>query len=488
MEISVEIKSLLKALLGLLSMVSACMLAVFMSGIVMGETAVAVQSFLLPCLIGLVMFAFLLLFGKNTGKTVLSQRIGYLFVTLAWVFSALLGALPFVLSGAIPSYLDAFFETMSGFTTTGATILTDIEVLPKCLLLWRATTHWLGGMGIVVLTVAILPLLGIGGRTLMEAEAPGPQVDKFTPRISHTAKILWLIYLGLTVIEIVLLVAGNMPLFDAVNHAFATMATGGFSTRNLSIGAYNSGYFDLVVTVFMVLAGLNFSLYWKLLSGDIRRVLKDTEARVYVAIFALVASIITFDLFKHGVYASSGMAFRFASFQAASILTTTGFVTADYLTWPALSQAVLFVLMFIGGCSGSTGGGIKVGRIVTLVKMGFSEMRYLIKPRGIHGIFLDGTYLKKNAVYDIAAMVFLYILAVVVSVVVVSTGGYDIITSLTATLATIGNIGPGFGLVGPMFNYAFLPGYIVAWLSFLMLLGRLEVFTVLVIFTRSFWK
>ncbi len=488
MEEALEFKYLIRALFGLLLIVSACMMAVFAIGILLGETTCAVKSFLIPCILGILMLIVLLATKKQNEKAVLSQRMGYLFVTLAWVFSALLGSLPFVFSGAIPSFIDAFFETMSGFTTTGATILTDIEVLPKCILLWRAVTHWLGGMGIVVLTVAILPLLGIGGRTLIEAEAPGPQVDKFTPRISETAKILWLIYLGLTVIEILLLALGGMSLIDAVTHAFATMATGGFSTKNLSVGAYNSAYIDIVITIFMLFAGLNFSLYWKVLKGDLRSFFKDTEAKVYLLIFVTASILIAVNLLREGQYTNFETAWRYASFQAASILTTTGFVTADYLAWPALAQTVLFILMFIGGCSGSTGGGIKVGRIVTLVKMGFTEMRYLIQPRGIHGIFLDGKYLKKNVVYDIAAMVFLYLMSMIVSTFVVSTGGYDIMTSLTATLATLGNIGPGFALVGPVFNYAFFPDYIKVWLSFIMLLGRLEIYTVLVIFTKSYWK
>ncbi len=488
MEEALEFKHLIRALFGLLSIVSACMIAVFAAGILLGETTDAIRSFSIPCMVGILMIIVLLATKKQNEKAILSQRMGYLFVTLAWVFATLLGSLPFIFSGAIPSFVDAFFETMSGFTTTGATILTDIEVLPKCILLWRAVTHWLGGMGIVVLTVAVLPLLGIGGRALLEAEAPGPQVDKFTPRISETAKILWLIYLGLTVIEILLLMIGGMSLFDAATHAFATMATGGFSTKNLSVGAYHSAYIDIVITIFMLFAGLNFSLYWKLLKGNIKAVLKDTEARVYILIFLAASIIIALNLLQGKNFLSFGTALRYASFQAASILTTTGFVTADYLTWPALAQTVLFILMFIGGCSGSTGGGIKVGRITTLIKMGFTEMRYLIKPRGIYGVFIDGQYLKKNVVYDIAAMVILYLVSMIVSTFVVSTGGYDILTSLSATLATLGNIGPGFALVGPVFNYAFFPDYIKVWLSFIMLLGRLEIFTVLVIFTKSYWK
>jgi len=295
---------------------------------------------------------------KEKGIPYLSPRSGFLFVALSWISASALGALPFCLSGAIPSYTDAFFETMSGFTTTGASILTDIEPLPKSILFWRSTTHWLGGMGIVVLTVAIFPLLGFGGLHLMEAEAPGPSVDKITPRVAGTAKILWLIYIGFTVIEIILLMIGGMDLFDATTHTFGTLATGGFSPKNASVGYYKSAYIDAIITIFMLIAGMNFSLYYKLLRGNIREVVRDSEMKTYLGIFLIASVLIAWDLMGKK-YASFGESFRFASFQAASILTTTGFVTDDYMQWPNFAQVVLFVLFFIGGCAGSTGGGIK---------------------------------------------------------------------------------------------------------------------------------
>ncbi len=483
-----EPRPLARALALLLSIVSGFMAACMAVGLALGEGAAAVHAFALPVAAGLCFLVLVLATGRKRDKPALSTKTGYLFVTLGWTLSGVLGALPFVLSGSIPSFVDALFETISGLTTTGATVLSDIESLPDSILLWRATTHWLGGMGIVVLTVAVFPLLGMGGRALMEAEAPGPQVDKFTPRISETAKILWLIYLGLTVLETVLLMLGGLDLLDAVTHSFATMATGGFSTRNQSVGAFGSGYVDWVVTVFMVLAGMNFSLHWRMLRGDFKAVFKNSEFVTYILIFVASSGVMALDLMRGGAYQGFGQALRYSAFQTSSILTTTGFVTADYLAWPALSQAILFALMFIGGCAGSTGGGIKVGRIVTLFKMGLSEMRYLLNPRGIYGVYVDGHYLKKNVVYDIAAMVFLYAAAIIVSTLVVASGGYDIQTSITATLATLGNIGPGFALVGPVFNYDFFPDCVTAWLSFVMLLGRLEIYTVLVLFTRSFWK
>jgi len=480
-------KPLLRILAILLGIVSAFMAVCMAAGILMGDDSRVIRAFALPVGAGA---AGLILawMGKATRRRIsLPPRDGFLFVALAWVFASALGALPFTLAGTM-SYVDAFFETISGFTTTGASILTDIEAVPKSLLLWRSTTHWLGGMGIVVLAVAILPLLGVGGLGLMEAETPGPSVDKISPRISSTAKILWLIYVALTILEILLLMAGGMDWFDSVTHTFGTMATGGFSPRNLSVGHYRSAYIDIVITVFMLAAGLNFSLYFKLLSGKAASVFRDTEARTYLGIFAAAALLGAWDLTRSGTYPDFGTALRYSGFQASSILTTTGFATADFAAWPALSQTVLFLLMFIGGCSGSTGGGIKVIRIVFLSKMAFTEMKYLLNPRGIFGIFVDGKSLRKNIIYDTAAFVLLYIFLLLATTLIVAAGGYDILTSLTASLACVGNIGPGFGKVGPVFNYGFFPDWIKLWLSFAMLAGRLEIYTIFILFTRAFWR
>ena len=480
-------KPLLRILAVLVGIVSAFLAACMVAGILMGDGRRVIGSFAIPVGIGAVCLGLAWLGKVSNRRISLPPRDGFLFVALAWVCASALGALPFTLAGTL-SYVDAFFETISGFTTTGASILTDIEAMPRSLLLWRSTTHWLGGMGIVVLTVAILPLLGVGGLGLMEAETPGPAVDKITPRISSTAKILWFIYVALTILEIVLLMAGGMDWFDSVTHTFGTMATGGFSPKNLSVGHYRSAYIDVVITVFMLAAGLNFSLYYKLLSGKALAVFRDTEARTYLGIFGVAVLLIAWDLFRGGAYASFGTSLRYAGFQASSILTTTGFATADFAQWPPLSQTVLFLLMFIGGCAGSTGGGIKVIRIIFLSKMAFSEMKYLLNPRGIFGIFVDGKFLRKNIIYDTAAFVLLYLFLVLATVLVVAAGGYDILTSLTASLACVGNIGPGFGRVGPAFNYAFLPDAIKLWLSFAMLAGRLEIYTIFILFTRAFWR
>jgi len=422
---------------------------------------------------------------KITGN--LSTKSGFMLVSLGWLCSAFFGAVPFHLSGYFSGFADSFFETMSGFTTTGASILTNIEALPKSILFWRSLTHWLGGMGIVVLTVAIFPLLGIGGLQLIKAEAPGPTVDKITPKITETAKILWYIYLGLTVAETVLLLLGGMNLYEALTHTFGTLATGGFSPKNTSVGFFGSAYIDGVITAFMLMAGINFILYFKLLTGRFRNIYTNTELKSYLMIFIVAMLIITFNL-NGKIYTSVGESLRYAGFQAASILTTTGYVTADYTTWPVLSQTVLFILMFIGGCSGSTGGGIKVIRIVTLFKQGLNEMKYLIYPRGIFSIKISGYNVKKDIVYAISGFVFLYLFLVMVVTFVVATGGNDILTSLSSALVTVGNIGPGFGKIGPSLNYSHYPAYIKWFLSFAMMIGRLEVYTVLVILTPNFWR
>jgi len=399
----------------------------------------------------------------------------------------MIGCLPFYLSEAIPSFTDAFFETMSGFTTTGASILTDIESMPKAFLFWRSLTHWLGGMGIVVLTVAIFPLLGIGGLQLIKAEAPGPSVDKITPKIAGTAKILWIIYIFLTIMQTGLLMAGGLNLFDALTHTFGTLATGGFSPKNTSVGYYNSPYVDWITTIFMLMAGMNFILYFKLVTGQFHSILKNSEFKAYIGIFAVSTGIAAFSLYGK-TYETISESIRYSGFQVASILTTTGFATADFEKWPMLAQIILFIVMFVGGCSGSTGGGIKVIRIITLFKQGINEMKLLIKPRGIFSIRIDGKVVSKKLVYAISGFVLLYVFLLLLTTAVVSSGEYDIVTSLSASLVTLGNIGPGFGLIGPADNYSFFQDYIKWFLSFAMMAGRLEIYTVLVLFLPAFWR
>lgn len=417
----------------------------------------------------------------------LSTRGSFLVVALSWISASCFGCLPFFISGAIPGLADSFFETMSGFTTTGASILTDIEATPRSLLFWRSMTHWLGGMGIVVLTVAVLPLLGIGGYKLLSAEAPGPTAERITPRITETAKILWLIYLGLTVCQTLLLMLGGMDLFDGLTHTFGTLATGGFSPKNRSVGHYDSAYIDGVVTLFMLLAGMNFILHFKLLRGRFREVWKNSEFKAYLGIFFLASIIIA--VFLWGTFSiSPARCFRYASFQAASILTTTGYATTDFALWVFPAQAVLILLMFVGGCSGSTGGGIKVIRILTLFKQAILEMKRLAHPRGVFHMSVGGKSVHYKVVHMISGFFFLYILVLLATFFVVASAGMDFTTSMTTALVTVGNIGPGFGRIGPAENYGFFPDYVKIFLSFSMLVGRLELYTVLVLFTPGFWR
>ena len=446
-----------------------------------------ILSFIGPVLcITVIGGAGLFLTRKNV-KPAITTRGGLLLVVLSWVSSTFFSCLPFYLSGAIPSFANAFFETMSGYTTTGASILTEIEALPNAILFWRSLTHWLGGMGIVVLTVAILPLLGIGGLQLIRAEAPGPTVDKITPKITETAKILWITYMTLTVAETALLIVAGMNIFDALTHTFGTLATGGFSPKNASVGHYNSAYVDATITVFMLMAGTNFTLYFRLVSGKLDSVLENTELKVYLGVFVAATTIIAVTNYLR-VYDTITSSFRFAGFQAASILTTTGFTTTNYAQWPMLSQVMLFILMFIGGSSGSTGGGIKVIRIVTLLKQGWNELKYFVYPRGVFQIRINGRPVSREIVYAISGFVFFYLLLLLLTSFIVATAGNDILTSLATSLVTLGNIGPGFGKVSPAGNYAFYPDYVKWYLSFIMMAGRLEVYTVLVLFSPKFWK
>ncbi len=429
-----------------------------------------------------------LLFKLTREKKELTRRDGFLIVALGWFFMAIFGALPYFFSGAIPSFTNAFFESMSGFTTTGATILTQIETLPKALLFWRAFTHWIGGMGIIVLSLAILPLLGIGGMQLFKAEVPGPTADKLTPRVAGTAKILWLVYVGITLLEVLFLVFGGMTFFDAFCHSFATMATGGFSTRNASVGAYQSAYFDYVITAFMFIAGANFALHYKFIIRKFDVHWKDFEFRTYLFITLGLAAIITLGNYWGAIYESLPEAIRFGLFQTVSIGTTTGFGTADYELWPPVSQGVIFLLMFIGGCAGSTGGGMKVVRLIIVVKHAFIELKKLVHPKAVIPLRVGKRVVPKEVAYSVLGFFLLYILIFVTLSIVLTFMDMDLLTSAGAAASCLGNIGPGLGRVGPTDNYDFIP-QIGKWiLALSMMVGRLEIYTVLVIFTRGFWS
>lgn len=444
--------------------------------------------------------------GLSTENQELGIREGFAIVALAWVVLSIVGAIPFLTTGVFESFTDAFFETISGFTTTGATVLggagnPDIEDLDKGILFWRSLTHWLGGMGIIVLTLAILPLLGVGGMQLYKAEVPGPSTDKLTPRVQETAKRLWLIYVGFTFAEVLLLMPA-MTFFDAVNHAFATMATGGFSTKNDSVAGFGSSYVEWVITVFMMLAGVNFALHYRLLRGKTITVFRDTELRVYIGFFVVATLLITIGLWQplrgsmaflgspdgYTEFAAFGDALRTGAFQAAAIITTTGFGTADYEVWPPLAIAVIFLCFYVGGMGGSTGGGVKVIRHVLLFKNSFKEIRQLIHPQAVIPIRLNESVVPQEVMRNVLSFTMLYLGLIGVGTLAMSVFGLDLMSAFGAALSSVGNIGPAFGSLGPTDNYAEVPMMGKWVLSLLMLAGRLEIFTVIILFVPAFWR
>ncbi|WP_245535060.1 TrkH family potassium uptake protein [Leadbettera azotonutricia] len=448
-----------------------------------GETAM-IRAFAFP--MGIVsVLAGLSLLSLRKKNLHLNARDGFLLVFLTWVLASLLGAIPYFLGDAI-SLTDAIFESACSFATTGATTISDVEALPQSLLFWRSIGHWFGGIGIVLITVALMPVLGVGGFQLIKAETPGPEKEKITPKITVTAKLIFLAYGILTAALMLLYRLGGMNWFDAICHGFTVMASGGVSTRNAGIAYFNSGFIDGVSTVFMLLAGLNFSLYYRLLRGRFRDVLDNTEARAYLIIFLVSAALITVNLIP--VYGSPGAALRHASYQTASILSTTGSAIADYETWPSFARTVLFFLMFIGGCSGSTAGGIKVIRHVVLFKQMGNELRRIIYPRGVFSIQLNKKVGRKDVIYGVAGFFFLYLIVVAVTTLVTAASGTDLFSSFSAALSITGNVGTGFGAIGPRHNYSAFPDHIKWLFSFVMIAGRLELWTVLVIFTPAFWR
>ena len=425
------------------------------------------------------------IFKKSEGTV--GKRDGYLIVTSSWIVFSLFGSLPFVIGGAIPSYTDAFFETISGFTTTGASILTDIESMSHGLLFWRSMLQWLGGMGIIVLSLTILPIVKVGSMQLFSAEVPGPTPDKLHPKIKETAKRLWLIYLFFTLAEALLLRLGGMNVFDAVCHSFTTMATGGYSTKNESIAAFNSPYIHYVITIFMFIAGTNFSLAYFGMHGKLKKVFKNEEFIFYLSLLGVfiigTAAVLHFSMGN-----TPESSFRDAAFQVVSIVTTTGYATADYYSWSPFLILVIFILMFTGGSAGSTGGGIKMVRLLLLAKNSRQELNRLIHPNAIIPVRLNHKAVPKTVLNNVLAFIVFYFLITGVSAMIISAMGYDLSSSLSSVAATLGNIGPGLAQVGPTMNYAHFPDFGKWFLSFLMLLGRLELFTVLVLFTKWFYK
>ena len=444
----------------------------------------AAHPFLIP--MALLVLIGLLLGVRRPARTALYARDGLAIVALAWIAVSAFGALPFVISGDIPFYVDAFFETVSGFTTTGASILTEVESLSRGGLFWRSFTHWVGGMGVLVFVMAILPMSDGHGMHIMRAEVPGPTVGKLVSRMSDTAKILYGIYLVLTLVEIVLLLAGGMPLFDACIHSFGSAGTGGFSCRNLSVGAYQNPYFDIVIGIFMLMFGVNFNLYYFLLIRRFRDVFHSEELRSYLLIVAAAVVAITVDI-AH-LYDSVSTSLCHAFFQVSSIITTTGYATTDYKAWPTFSKGILVVLMFIGASARSTGGGIKVARVVILVKASYGDMRRMLHPNAVSTVRFEGKPLTDRNLRGVHLFLTVYILVFTVSFLLLSLEQFDLVTTFTALAACINNIGPGLEVVGPMGNFSAFSPWSKLLLSFDMLVGRLEIFPMLLLCAPSIWK
>lgn len=477
-------RSVIKVLGFLLLVTSACLILPALISLAYGESDW--PYFLASSGIGLLLGGTALLILRDAPD--LRVREGFAVVAFGWLFVGLLGALPFWLSGQIPSFTDAAFESISGFTTTGSSILTDIESRSHGTLFWRAMTHWLGGMGIVLLALAILPLLGVGGMQLFRAEVPGPVAERLTPRIRETAKILWMVYMLLTALETVALMFAGMGLFDAVCHSFATMATGGFSNHNQSVGGYATPAIEWVIIVFMFLAGANFTLHFLALKGKYWVYWRDEEFKFYGVIILMCTGLIMAVLVPLHYYPHWSEALRLTLFQVVSIITTTGFGTADYLLWPPLAHAIFLILMAVGGCAGSTGGGIKVMRVLILLKHAKLELKKMLHPRGVFTLWFNNRAISSHLQTNVLGFFLLFMMVYVGGVLILTLGGRDLITAVGATAATLGNIGPGLGQVGPASNYSAFLDWEKWLLMIFMITGRLELFTVLVLFLPGAWR
>lgn len=443
-------------------------------------------SFLIP-IIGLILIGAPLSLLKIKNKAIYAKE-GFVIVAISWILLSLVGAVPFVISGQIPNYIDALFETISGFTTTGATILKDVEVLSKSVMFWRLFTHWIGGMGVLVFVLAILPAGCSGAMHVFRAESPGPTVGKLVSKLSYTARILYAIYFVLTVVEVVMLLFGGMSFYDALVHSFSTAGTGGFGAYNDSIAHFDSVYIEMVIAVFMLLFGVNFNVYYLILIGQVKNALKSEELKVY-AIMLLVATLsIAINILEQ--VESFGQALRYSFFQVASISSTTGFVSTDFDKWPAFSKSILLILTMIGANAGSTGGGVKVSRIVILFKSCFKELKRLINPRAVLTISFEKQPVDKEVERNIRTFFILWIIITIICTLLLSfdTNVNDVMSNLSATMACLGNVGPGFALVGPTCNYSIYAPFSKMLLSFAMLVGRLEIFPILILFAPSTWK
>ena len=442
----------------------------------------AILPFLIPMAASWIFGAAFYFPGKKT-PVKLGTKSVFVFVSFAWIAISFFGAIPLYAGGWIGDFTSAVFEAVSGFTTTGATVLADVEILPRSVNLWRMEMHWLGGMGIIALTTAVLPLLGVGGFALVKAESTGPEKGKITPKMANTAKALWGIYLALTILQTVILMFCGMDFVDALSHTFSTLGTGGFSSKNASIGGFNSLSAEIVCTVFMFLAGVNFSLYFYAITRKFSELKNNSEFKAYISIFVTVIICLALSLVRY--YGGFAKALRYASFQVASIMTTTGFVTADFLQWPSVSQFFIFILFFIGGCSGSTAGSFKVIRWVILAKKARVEMLKMIHPHGVFTVRVNGSAGREDLVLNIASFVFVYFCLAFISTFAATLGGIPLFESFTASLSMLGNIGPAFG---PFADYGWIPTFLKWIFSFMMIAGRLEIYNLIILFTKDFWK
>lgn len=462
------------------------MLPPLVVSLIYGEDAFA--AFLLPAVISVIVGTLLTI--RKPSNTDIFAKEGFVTVGLSWIVLSLIGALPFVIDGCIPSFVDAFFETVSGFTTTGASILTEVESLGRGILFWRSFTHFVGGMGVLVFVLAILPQADTRSVKLMHvmrAEVPGPKVGKLVSKIGRTARIMYGIYIGLTVIEMILLLAGGMPVYDSIVNSFATAGTGGFAIKNASIAAYDSAYIDYVIGIFMFLFGVNFNLYYLILIGHVGEALRSEELRWYLIITGVSTALIAADIYE--IFGTVGESVRYAFFQVTSVMSTTGFATSDYNAWPALSKVILALLMFCGACVGSTTGGIKVGRIILLVKSGLREIKYMLHPRAVVAVRSEGKPVERDVLRGANSYMIVYIMLFTASLFLVEmVEECDLVTGFTAVSACLNNVGPGLGEVGPAGNFAALTPFTKILLSIDMLAGRLEIFPLLMLFAPTTWR
>ncbi len=474
---------------GIIMVVEAALMSVpFFIAIALGENSILAFGVTITALIAIGIPLVIL----KPKDLVMKPKDGFVIVALGWILMSLFGALPFVINGAIPNFIDAVFETVSGFTTTGSTIITDIEVFPKSILFWRSFTQWIGGMGVLVFVIAVLPKSDTKFFHVFRAESPGPQVGKLVSKLKHTALILYGIYVALTLIEIILL-SIKMPFFESVIHAFTTASTGGFSNMNASVAAFSSAYIDTVITVFMILFSINFNIFFLIILGKFRDVIKSEELRVFLAIVIIVIAAITACLMINKVYQSFGEALRFSAFQAASFISTTGFVTADYTAWPTAAQFLLFLLMFVGGSAGSTAGGLKISRVIILFKSGAREIKSTLSPRSVNTIRLDGKPLDYIVTHGTMRYFILYLLILCGSALLVSLnnpafGGESMISDLSAVVTCLNNVGPFFGTSGSTGNFASYGPFAKIIFSLDMLFGRLEIFPMLLLFYHKTWR